>query len=328
MGQRKGTCPGLRGPAWGPAGKDGERAGAQTGPLGPGRGRVTHLRDLFAILQVPHRRGLGGDAGQPPPASGECSLSETLPPLPPLLPSGGRQRKAGPVRSGTEGRTKDPLLLAAARPGQGCPHHVRRRAPALRPPLPPPPPPPPPRRCRPGAAPSRAPTPALSPQRAALQHSQPPAGFCPHRRISRLASLKSRRLNLRTRPRTSLAGAAARGGGGRGARARRRAGPAALEAGTGTRGSRGERGPVRGPGGLTGPGTLSGPHGGGDAPRGGCREGEFLHCGAWAGSRPGTDPATATSGAVRSVPLGRGHPGSWAAEDLAGCGSRAVSLAT
>lgn len=33
---------------------------------------VTHLRDLFAILRVPHRRGLGGDAGQPPPASGEC----------------------------------------------------------------------------------------------------------------------------------------------------------------------------------------------------------------------------------------------------------------
>lgn len=194
----------------GTSGKE-QRAGAQTGPLGPGRENVTHLRDLFAILQVPHRRGLGGDAGQPPPASGECSLSETLPPLSPLLPSGGRQRKAGPVRSWTEGRTKDPLLLAAARPGQGCPHYVRRRAPALRPPLPPPPPPL--RRCRPGAAPSRAPTPALSPQRAALQHSQSPAGFCPHRRISRLASLKSRRLNLRTRPRTSLAGAGARGGG-------------------------------------------------------------------------------------------------------------------
>lgn len=274
----------------GTSGKE-QRAGAQTGPLGPGRENVTHLRDLFAILQVPHRRGLGGDAGQPPPASGECSLSETLPPLSPLLPSGGRQRKAGPVRSGTEGRTKDPLLLAAARPGQGCPHHVRRRAPALRPPLPPPPPPL--RRCRPGAAPSRAPTPALSPQRAALQHSQPPAGFCPHRRISRLASLKSRRLNLRTRPRTSLAGAGARGGGagwgaGRGERAQRRAGPAALEAGTGTRGSRGtsaavpEGGarPGSRPGPLTGPGTLSGPHGGRGAPRGGCREGEFLHCGA------------------------------------------------
>lgn len=64
----------------GPSGP--ERGTGGQGPLGPGRGDdVTHLRDLFAILQVPHRRGLGGDAGQPPPASGERSLSETLPPL-------------------------------------------------------------------------------------------------------------------------------------------------------------------------------------------------------------------------------------------------------
>lgn len=120
-------------------GRKGQRARVEVGPLGRVRGDGTHLRDLFAILQVPHRRGLGGDAGQPPPAWGQCSLSETHPPLPRLLPSGGRERKAGPVRSGLRDRRadRDPLLLAAARPGQGCPEHVRRRAPALRPSAPP-----------------------------------------------------------------------------------------------------------------------------------------------------------------------------------------------
>lgn len=322
--------------------RKGQRARAETGPLGRGRGDGTHLRDLFAILQVPHRRGLGGDAGQPPPAWGECALSETHPPLTPLLPSGGResgtQAPTGQGQAGLRdrGADQDPLLLAAARPGQGCPGHVRSRAPALRPPLPPPPPPP--RSCRPCAAPSRAPTPALSPQRAALQHSQPPAGFCPHRRISRPASLKSRRLNLRTRPRTSLAGAAARRGAGAGrrARARRRAGSAGLEARTGTRGSPGaprsqgvgrRRREAGSRAEVTGPGTLCEPA----AQQWGARRLLGRRVSALRGvsrKKSRADPAAATSGGVRSVPLGRGQSGFWAGEDLAGAGSRAVSLAT
>lgn len=113
---RKAYAQAREGPEWGPAGKD--RARAETGPLGRGRGGGTHLRDLFAILQVPHRRGLGGDAGQPPPAWGECSLSETHPPLPPLLHLGGRERNAGPVRSGpgaTEGQRGGPRPAAPSR---------------------------------------------------------------------------------------------------------------------------------------------------------------------------------------------------------------------
>ena len=275
--------------------------------------------------------GWAGTRGQPPPAWGQCSLSETHPPLPQLLPSGDRERKAGPVRSGpggTEGQRGGPRPTAPsrgrARPGMPwtCQEACSR-------------PPPPPQSCRPCAAPSRAPTPALSPQRAALQHSQPPAGFCPHRRISRPASLKSRRLNLRTRPRTSLAGAAARRGAGAGrrGRARQRAGPAGLEARIGTRGSPGAPW-SRGRGGagwgrreagsraeVTGHGTR------GEPPSGarrllGRRVSAPRVC---AGRGAGADPAAATSGGVRSVPLGRGQSGSWAGEDLAGASSRCES---
>lgn len=107
----------------------------------PGEGDVTHLRDLFAILQVPHRRRLGGDAVQPPPASGECSFSPTLPPLHSLTLRGDRVRNSSSRQSRTEGRTETrprpaAPLLAPAWPGQGYPQHVSRRAPALRWPLP------------------------------------------------------------------------------------------------------------------------------------------------------------------------------------------------
>lgn len=40
----------------------------------------------------------------------------------------------------------------------------------------------------------------------------------------------------------------------------------------------------------------------------------------------GADPAAATSGGVRSVPLGRGQSGSWAGEDLADAASRGEPL--
>lgn len=112
-------------------------------PTGLSERDVTHLRDLFAILQVPHRHGLGGDAVQPPPASSECPLSPTLQPLPSLPLRGDREWNARPRQGRTEGRTTTrprpaAPLLASARPGQGCPQHVSRRAPALRRPLPPP----------------------------------------------------------------------------------------------------------------------------------------------------------------------------------------------
>lgn len=60
----------------------------------------------------------------------------------PRPPSAGRTSPAG-QDEGTEGRTEirpRPAAphLAPARPGQGCPQHVSRRAPALRRPLPPP----------------------------------------------------------------------------------------------------------------------------------------------------------------------------------------------
>lgn len=120
---------------------------AEAVPTGLGERDVTHLRDLFAILQVPHRRGLGGDAGQPPPASGECSFSPTLPRrFPRSRSEADRVRNAGPRQGRTEGRRGGPrpapgpqrCFLAPARPVQGCPQHVSRRAPALSRPLPPP----------------------------------------------------------------------------------------------------------------------------------------------------------------------------------------------
>ncbi|XP_042829037.1 translation initiation factor IF-2-like [Panthera tigris] len=123
--------------------------------------------------------------------------------------------------------------------------------------------------CGPSSAPRLAPTPTLTPQRAALQGSQPPAGFCPHRRISRPASLKSRRLNLRTRPRTSLAVAAARGGTRAwwGERARLRAGLGSWKSGlelAGVGEGAGDQGvgPQTGLSGpaLTGPGARPAPH--------------------------------------------------------------------
>lgn len=89
--------------------------GARTGPPGQDQD-VTHLRDLFAILQVPHRRGLGGDAGQPPPASGESSRSPTLPPLPSLLFPGGRSGTQAPDRARRDGLTEG---RTATRPRSG-----------------------------------------------------------------------------------------------------------------------------------------------------------------------------------------------------------------
>ena len=244
-------------------------------PTGLGERDVTHLRDLFAILQVPHRRGLGGDAGQPPPASGECSFSPTLPRrFPRSRSEADRVRNAGPRQGRTEGRRGGPrpapgpqlCFLAPALPGQGCPQHVSRRAPALPWPLPPPlsllasvPA----RLCR-----GRRPPP--SPRSGQLCRTRSlPAGFCPHRRISRPASLKSRRLNLRTRPRTSLAVVAARGGtrAGRGERARLRAGLGSWKSGlelAGVREGAGSQGvwPWARLKGLavTGPGPRRAPH--------------------------------------------------------------------
>lgn len=145
-----------------------KRIGTETVPIGLGERDVTHLRDLFAILQVPHRRGLGGDAGQPPPASGECSFSPTLPPLPSLFPRGGRVRNAGPRQDRTGGQRGGPRPApdpgAAPSPGparSGMPPTCQEAR--SRPPLAPPAASQPPR-CGPGAAPPRAPTPALSPQ--------------------------------------------------------------------------------------------------------------------------------------------------------------------
>lgn len=155
--------------------------------------------------------------------------------------------------------------------------------------------------CRgPSAAPPREPTPALSPQRAALQGSQPPAGFCPHRRISRPASLKSRRLNLRTRPGTSLAVAAARGGtrAGPGERARLRAGlgswkPGLELAGAGEGAGSEGVGPQAGLAGLamTGLGARPAPHregAGRRRPRGAYWESKFQARGEaiWPETRP------------------------------------------
>lgn len=128
--------------------------------------------------------------------------------------------------------------------------------------------------CGPSSAPRRAPTPTLTPQGATLQGSQPPAGFCPHHRISRPASLKSRRLNLRTRPRTSLAVAAARGGtrAWQGERARLRAGLgswksglelAGVGEGAGSQGV-GPQAPLAGLS-VTGPGARGAPHRAGPA---------------------------------------------------------------
>lgn len=120
---------------------------AEAVPKGLGKRDVTHLRDLFAILQVPHRRGLGGDASQPPPASGESSFSPTLPRrFPRSRSEADRVRNAGPRQDRTEEGRGGPRpapgpqyrSLAPARPSQGCPQHVSRHAPSLPWPLPPP----------------------------------------------------------------------------------------------------------------------------------------------------------------------------------------------
>jgi hypothetical protein len=166
-GPRRGCAQGTE-RTWGTAGRGGPREGAeqkkgklgigaQTAPTGLGGGRdVTHLRDLFAILQVPHRRGLGGDAGQPPPASGECSFSPTLPPLASLLSRGGRVRNTSPRQDRTDGRRGGPRpapsLGAAPSPGparSGMPpscQEARSRPPPAPPAASPPP------RCGPGRA--------------------------------------------------------------------------------------------------------------------------------------------------------------------------------
>lgn len=99
-------CPGRGGPGGEAAGK--ERESEPRLPTRLGERDVTHLRDLFAILQVPHRRGLGGDAVQPPPASGERSFSLTLPPLASLPLRGDRVRNASPRQGRTEGRRGRP----------------------------------------------------------------------------------------------------------------------------------------------------------------------------------------------------------------------------
>lgn len=284
--QREGKPLPWPGRAWWGSSGEGERIWGETVTTDLGERDVTHLRDLFAILRVPHRRGLGGDAGQPPPASGECFFPPTLPPSPRLPLPGHQARNARPRRGRTEGRTDTrpgsaAPLLPPAQPSQGCPQHVSERAPAL---------------CRPLSPPLRllasGADPRPLPQRAALQGSQSPAGFCPLRRISRPASLQSRRLNLRTRPRTSLAGAGAREGRGGARRARARVGGGgALEAGPGTRGSRGGAGSHRG-------GAAGGPRAGGA--RGCCRDRPR--------SVPGAAPrAGGTPRAARGLP-GRGVP--------------------
>lgn len=88
---------------------------------GLGGRNVTHLRDLFAILQVPHRRGLGGDAVQPPPASGESSYSPTLPPLLSFPLRGDRSETQVPGRAGQRdsGADRDPPPVRSAAPSPG-----------------------------------------------------------------------------------------------------------------------------------------------------------------------------------------------------------------
>lgn len=85
--------------------------------------------------------------------------------LPRSFPEAAECGTQAPGRTGRTdgGADRDPPpawapLLAPARPGQGCPRHVRRRAPALRRPLPPPP-----RLLAAVPAALRVPTPALSP---------------------------------------------------------------------------------------------------------------------------------------------------------------------
>lgn len=224
--------------------RKGQRARAEPGPLGRGRGGGTHLRDLFAILQVPHRRGLGGDAGQPPPAWGECSLSETHPPLPPLLPSGSRERNAGPVRSGpgaTEGQRGGPRPAAPsrgpARPGMPwtCQEACSRPPPAP-----------------PAASASASELPAL---RGSVTGADPRP--LPAASSSAALAASCRVLSAPPNLAPSLSqeppfesahaapnligwgGRAQGAGAGRRARARRRAGPAGLEARAGTRGTPG-----------------------------------------------------------------------------------------
>lgn len=309
-GQREGKPWPPLGRAWrGSIGK-GERMWAETLPTGLSQRDVTHLRDLFAILQVPHRRGLGGDAVQPPPASSECSLSPTLQPLP-LAPSPRRPRVERTSPAGQDGgadRDPPPARSAAPSPGparSGMPptcQQARSR----------PPPAPPaasqPLRSGPCSAPRRVPTPALNPQRAALQGSLPPAGFCPHRRISRPASLKSRRLNLRTRPGISLAVAAARGGtrAGRRERARLWAGLGSWKSGLELAGvGEGARSQGVGPQGglagiaLTGPGARRAPHRAG--PAGKTSSGGRLEVGPEAAARVQTSRGSRT----RSLGVGR-----------------------
>lgn len=106
---------------WGSSAK-GKRIWAEAVPTGLGERNVTHLRDLFAILQVPHRRGLGGDAVQPPPASGECSFPSTLPPIPRLPLRGHEVRNASPAgarrREGGTDRDPPPAHSTVPSPGQ------------------------------------------------------------------------------------------------------------------------------------------------------------------------------------------------------------------
>lgn len=76
-----------------------------------------------------------------PQANVPCPRPSSRSPSLPLRSD--REWNARPRQGRTEGRTATRprlavQLLAPARPGQGCPQHVSRRAPALRRPLPPP----------------------------------------------------------------------------------------------------------------------------------------------------------------------------------------------
>lgn len=233
------------------------------------------------------------------------------PPAASLAPSPRRPRVERTSPAGQDGgadRDPPPALSAAPSPGparSGIPPTCQQAHSR-------PPPAPPsasqPLRSGPSSAPRQEPTPALTPQRAALQGSQSPAGFCPHRRISRPASLKSRRLNLRTRPRTSLAVAAARGGtgAGRGERARLWAGLGSWKSGLELAGvGEGARSQGVGPQGglagiaLTGPGARRAPHRAG--PAGKASSGGRLEAGPEAAARVQTSRGSRT----RSLGVGR-----------------------
>lgn len=196
VAQREGKlCPGLGGPRRGgiSAGKERESE-PRLCPQAWAKGMSPTCADPSAIPSSTRRSRAWG-RGSASSSPGECSFSPTLPsPLPRSRSEADRVRNAGPRQGRTEGRegrtaTRPRPQRCFLRPGparSGMPPTCQQ---ARSSPLALPPPLSPPRLGPSGLCRGRRPRPL--PAAGQLCRAQLPAGFCPHRRISRPASSRA-----------------------------------------------------------------------------------------------------------------------------------------